>query len=182
MKPSAWTLEEKNKFLTLLMGKCWHEIRHILDAGKPAIAVDGTEYICGICKERYISRPKKRIHPNYYLNLSGFQIVKEWAEKEMPEVWNDYLKFYLMFGRVFLAFESSFEKHWYTKRLNHVLSLDNFISFLLQNTEAWAYKECWQVNGWSCNRTDACVCTSNGEGGEGSKIKSPALLFAEGLK
>ena len=66
-KPIAsWTLEEKNHFLTLLMGEEW-DLREKLD--------DFHWY---------------HYHPNYFTD-SGFFPVMRYMEKELPEVWELYL-------------------------------------------------------------------------------------------
>lgn len=161
MKPTELTRKWKNHFWTLFTGGCWHE--KDLDIALPS----DTIFMCKHCK--------KFIEPtiNYYSDLSGFQRVKDFMEKEMPEEWNQYL--YETHGNVWLS-----TKGWkrYDVILNAMLDLDNLLSFLLSNTEMWGWKECKKPCCTECIPQDGnCILDKNVY-----KVKHPALLFAEGLE
>jgi hypothetical protein len=158
-----WTLEEKNHFLTLLMGKCWHDQRPF-------------SYVCHKCSS---SKP----NIDFYHDLSGFQTVKDFIESQMAETWEKYLRWCYDYSE----HEGSI---WdLAPVLNAILSLDNLITFLLENQE-WAWKECPSCNG----KTIVGITTDIYHGGiniycgycVAGKVKHPerykALEFAEGLK
>ena len=134
-----WTLEEENHFLTLLIGKCWHDQRPF-------------SYVCHKCSS---SKP----NINFYHDLSGFQTVKDFMESQMAEMWTKHLDHEQK--RVAYRFGGLKDL------LNSWLSLDNLITFLLDNQDEW---------GW-IKRDDVKLT-------EGFKVetKHPALTWAESLK
>jgi len=94
-----------------------------------------------------------------YFGTAGFFSIQNFMERELPEVWNQYL--YETHGNVWLS-----TKGWkrYDVILNAMLDLDNLLAFLLEHTE-WAYFD-----------------YPDPQTGEARQGKHPALLFAEGLK
>jgi len=143
MKPIAkCPLEEKNHFLTLLIGKCWHEWESRWHYWQ-----------CRKCKKRK-TYGLSIVPFDYYRDLSGFQIVKEYMETHMPKVWSKYLDH-----------QNKVEAYKFGSLkglLNAILNLDNFIAYLLEHTE-WAYFD-----------------YPDYQTGEARQGKHPALLFAEG--
>ena len=117
--------KDKNKFWTLFVGKEWD--------------INVVDFHTGM---HLIT------HPDFYHDLSGFQIVKEHIEKEMNTVWEDYIWHVLDDGLLRLQ-----------DQVNQLLSLDNLLDYLLENTEKWGY---------TFGITEKTV------------EKHPALLFAEG--
>jgi hypothetical protein len=159
------TLEEKNKFWHLFRGKCWHEweAKHYSWDSRYG---EVTLYDCKKCK---ITDGEGKM-PYYYKDLSGFQIIKEHMEKELPEVWERYLTMYLNNPPVYPK-RRQYNK--FTIAHNKTLSLDNILDYLLENTEEWGWEECTEHRvGWP----DKCKCRGT------RKVKHPALLFAESLK
>jgi len=155
-KPVAdWTEEEKNHFLTLLMGKEWH------DAHKERI---------------YPGQPMQFIYPISYLNNEGFFTVKSFMEQSLLVVWEGYV------DEEFILFR--YDKKEAFTCLNNVLDLSNLITFLLDNQKGWAWKECPKCFNGICTKhksdpsaNDKCdYCKGYG------KVKHPALLYSESLK
>lgn len=132
---SEWTLDEKNHFLTLLICAEW-DLRE---------KIDEFHWWHG--------------HPNYYHDLSGFQTVKDFMESQMAETWEKYL----VATEYRIIFENG-DNPCAVELLNAWLSLDNLITYLLDNQE-WALFE----------YTDY-------QTGEARQGKHPALTWAEGLK
>jgi hypothetical protein len=170
------TLEQKNKFFTLLIGKCWHE-------WKP-YEMDNYHFdkiqcsICGVIINSSYSPPPW----DFYASLSGFQIIKEHMEKEFPEVWEEYLEW----CRLTCTFPAYKVVSQHTIIFNKQLDLTNLITYLLENTEGWGWVMCpdynpprdsdWWFGCWnSSNKQKACDC-------DNGKVKHQALLFAESLK
>ncbi len=165
MKVSDWPLEDKNKFWHKFMGKCWH----ISDD-------EGFGYgeHCKLCGLDTWDETTKTFYMVESLRFDmskqeSFQIVKDFMEKEMPEVWRKHLDH----EQKLVAYRFG----GIDDLLNAWLSLDNLLAYLLQNTERWGWVECPEckgkkfIKGMLCNKCD------------GDKVvKSPALLFAEGLK
>lgn len=113
-----------------------------------------------------------------------FFTIKDFMEKEMPEVWNQYL--YETHGNVWLS-----TKGWkrYDVILNAQLSLDNLLSFLMENTEMWGWEECEYMKEWPRilpNGGSAFFCEKQCKDKpincNGGKVKHPALLYAESVK
>jgi hypothetical protein len=170
------TLEQKNKFFTLLIGKCWHE-------WKP-YEMDNYHFdkiqcsICGVIINSSYSPPPW----DFYASLSGFQIIKEHMEKEFPEVWEEYLEW----CRLTCTFPAYKVVSQHTIIFNKQLNLTNLITYLLDNQEWWAWKECPACTGngdisensirWGVDKITCPECHGAG------KIKHPALLYAEGVK
>jgi len=171
MKPiTQWTLEERNHFLTLLMGKCWHEWEEHREMGS-------YWYQCKLCGV------SDSINMNFYADLSRFEIIKSFMEKELPEVWERYLGKH--HEKAYYACLYNEDKP-FTKGFDAQLDLTNLIIFLLDNQEGWAWKECTACTGngdisensirWGVDKITCPECQGAG------KVKHPALLFAEGVK
>jgi len=164
MKIEKWTLEEKNKFFTLLMGKCWHDFPLIEDGFD---ADYHSLWRCPQCNVKLGAQLPYYDRHDFYHDLSGFQIIKDFMEKNLPKVWEDYLEsFFLPRTRT------------YTDTFSEQLSLDNLLDYLLEHKE-WGWVGCPKCGGDKQIRGvfdiyDCPVCNSNG------KVKHPALLFAEG--
>jgi hypothetical protein len=113
------TEDQINKFLTLLMGQCWHEWEW-----KPK---DGDIHIyeckCGL---RVGSRPQ---NPNH---LSNPLLVIRWMEKEMPEVLNGYV------DGIFVTYR---DERWGSECLMEALNLEHLVVYLKLHPE-WGEKEC----------------------------------------
>jgi hypothetical protein len=112
---------------------------------------------------------------NYYADLSGFQIVKEYMESKWPMLWERYL-------------DDCFTTPIASDIFNAQLSLDNLLSFLMENTEMWGWEECEYMKEWPRilpNGGSAFFCEKQCKDKpincNGGKVKHPALLYAEGL-
>jgi len=162
-------MREKNTFFTLLMGKEWHE-------WKPEQEYDmiATTFKCTICnKEVKTDDLGQYLNIDFYRDLSGFQIIKEYMEKNLPEVWEEYLEW---------ANEIIPDHYTFTQGVNIILSLDNLLTYLLEHKEEWGWVGCPDLEITTdlgkqvcANWTEYCAhCEVLG------KVKSPALLFAEG--
>jgi hypothetical protein len=148
------TEEQHNKFLTLLMGECWHEW-----------VDDGAWNICQICGD------KTRLHnPENPNHLSNPLLVIRWMEKEIPEVLEGY------------AEDLWFKRLWDTnmQMIMAFLDLRNLVSWLSEHQE-WGEMECKDCEGtgekWNCNDAWACP-TCKGEG----KIIHKALQYLREVK
>ena len=166
-KPVAeWTLDEKNHFLTLLIGKCWH--------GKYTTDGYSSWKQCLACKEIL---PRYYSNPDYYHDLSGFQTVKDFMESQMAETWEKHLLF--VASNVNTECKKRLQyKLYFTKVFNAQLSLDNLITYLLNGTE-WAWKECPCPPEFQGDKEIVRICPYCGDLG---KVKHPALTWAEELK
>lgn len=112
------TEEQHNKFLTLLMGECWHEW-----------VDDGAWNICQICGD------KTRLHnPENPNHLSNPLLVIRWMEKEMPGVLDNYLHWCFQRPRTSSLSDDIF----------FILDLRNLVQFLVQNPEWATIKHTWQ--------------------------------------
>lgn len=164
---TEWTLDEKNHFLTLLIEKCWHEWEEHREGGS-------YWYQCKFCGV------SDSININFfYADLSRFKIIKSFMEKNLPEVLEGYLQYHIDW--------IDYEEIKATNTLSAWLDPTNLITFLLDNQEGWAWKECGVCKGDSCPHWGIVNvgelmslqwygCLTAG------KIKHPALLFAEGIK
>jgi hypothetical protein len=103
---------------------------------------------------------------NYYADLSGFQIVKEYMESKWPMLWERYL-------------DDCFTTPIASDIFNAQLSLDNLLSFLMENTEMWGWKEC---PNYGHKNYCKLVCLIHGNCRINGKVKHPALLYAESVK
>ncbi len=166
-----WTLEEKNTFYDALTGNHRH---------KGIVYPDGqvSIYKCA-CMVHQSIEPLECLNYDYYEDLSGFQTVKDFMESQMAETWEKHLLF--VASNVNTECKKRLQyKLYFTKVFNAQLSLDNLITFLLDNT-GWAWKECpgtGYIRGCNypkCIKTESQYC-KNG------KVKHPALTWAEGLK
>ena len=169
MNIEKWTLEEKNKFFTLLMGKCWHDFPLIEDGFD---ADYHSLWRCPQCNVKLGAQLPYYDRHDFYHDLSGFQIIKDFMEKNLPKVWEDYLEsFFLPRTRT------------YTDTFSEQLSLDNLLNYLLEHKEEWAYTE-KRVCEYKDNCGGPCVelmTTVNMYCKDGIICeKHPALLFAEG--
>ena len=99
-----------------------------------------------------------------------FFIAKDFMEKKMPKVWEDYLDLLHNMNNFNPDSNSDFP---YTFGFNNQLTLDNLLTYLLENTEMWGYEKCPECYNFLCT-PDCPICKGT------LKVKSPALLFAEG--
>jgi len=110
-----------NKFLTLLMGECWHEWEstsgHVAYTNTPTHRYDCVK--CGKIVHEW--KETKEID-----NLSDPLTVIRWMEKEMPTEWSDYLTF---------VFELPLSQE---DTLNYILDLSNLITYLSEHRE-WGW-------------------------------------------
>lgn len=120
----------KNKFLTLLMGEKWYEWSEVQYHG------------CDF-------------NPDH---LSNPLPVIRFMEKEMPEVWNEYVASFMC--TVYC------DRTIATRALNFILDLNNFILYLSEDRE-WGSMEC------------EGGITKDGSAW-GGIIKHPALIYLEG--
>lgn len=113
--------EQKSHFLYLVMSPtgCWHKW------GEFPTGFKGTCFFkCVVCGERYLIP-----NPDYFNNLNGFGIVKNWFEKNQSKLWKEYIK-------------SIADCVWPALRIfNDQLDLNNLITFLLRPTqiEKWGW-------------------------------------------
>jgi hypothetical protein len=148
-----------NKFLTLLMGECWHVFKKKLDYD-----------LCKLCGYRRSASWQEQ-YPDH---LSNPLPVIKWMEKEIPEVLEGY------------AEDLWFKRLWDTnmQMIMAFLDLRNLVTYLAQNPswgekececegKQWAHKERWYGKGKSI------VCDKcNGSG----LIVHPALQYARDNK
>lgn len=66
--------DERNRFLTLAMGECWHDF----DSGCPVLTCKGGGFICGTCRDFVIAN-------NDFGTEVDFSKLWEWA-RTLPEV------------------------------------------------------------------------------------------------
>lgn len=104
---------------------------------------------------------------NYYADLSGFQIVKEYMESKWPMLWERYL-------------DDCFTTPIASDIFNAQLSLDNLLTYLMEHTDRWGWKECpYCFDGQIDNIDNFEPCSyCNGTG----KVKTDALVYMESLK
>lgn len=95
-------------------------------------------------------------------------VVRKFMEKEMPEVWDEYL------------LKTLDEYEFDSAILNDVLSLDNLLTYLMEHTDRWGWKECpYCFDGQIDNIDNFEPCSyCNGTG----KVKTDALVYMESLK
>jgi hypothetical protein len=151
-----------NKFLTLLMGECEHEYEW-----NPTFLWRDKVYLCTLCGER----SEKVYLPDH---LSNPLPVIRWMEKEMPEVWEDYV------DSQFVLFR--YDKKEAYECLNKVLDLSNLVAYLSEHRE-WGEKECIDcggngtvfeyVEGVAVGKWDCLTCSGAGI------FKHPALVYLE---
>lgn len=131
---NKWTSEEKNHFLTLLIGECWHEWKY-----------EGQCKHCGASHwyggASYLQECAWAKNENYLSNLYGFQSVKSFMERELPKVWDDYLEYtskqvFDDWGQNGSMFDN---RLLYIEILNKWLFLDNLIQYQLDNREEWVW-------------------------------------------
>jgi len=115
-----------------------------------------------------------------YFGTAGFFSIQNFMERELPEVWEGYLSDTVQREFYYDGYDR------YTTTFNAQLNLTNLITFLLDNQEGWAWKECTACTGngdisknsirWGVDKITCPECQGAG------KVKHPALLFAEGVK
>jgi hypothetical protein len=159
------TDEEVNHFLTLWRGECWHEFKDTWDGFVQ----------CKLCKGVFTISCR---HPNYF-TISDFWKLKEYAEKEQAELWEEYLRFYTAHN-IGIAYLDDRDKRLWTLAYNEVVNPRNLIEFLIENKGEWTWMECPDCVidrlGKIHRFTSLCaVCEGTG------KIKHPALVYAEEL-
>jgi hypothetical protein len=106
-------------------------------------------------------------------SISKFRNVKEYMERNMPEVWEDYLS---------LVFELPLSQK---DTLNYILDLNNLVTYLSEYQEEWGFKECadWMNEEISPACCDNCEYEKKGltvhMASYGCFIKHPALVYLE---
>lgn len=136
-----------NKFLTLLIGHEWEE--------------PNDEINCQSCGwspfPDYISDPLP---------------VIRWMERNMPGVWERYLKEQAASCAYAVTDNMLAKNRYYTRLLNLQIDLSELVSYLSEHRE-WGVKKCPQVN---CKSPE---CRENPECGGTGKFKHPALVYLE---
>jgi hypothetical protein len=165
-----WTEEEKNHFLTLLMGQCWHQA-HCYEEGEC--------YKCGlnVTGEEFGSTDIEDYRPNYFTD-SGFEPIRRYMEQSLPEVWEGYLNHCrnIQFKIYYLSGKEDYSE---TNIFNVQLDLTNLIAYLLDNQEGWAWEECPCPPEFKGDIEVDRICPyCNGLG----KVKHPTLIYSESLK
>ena len=108
-----------------------------------------------------------------FSSISKFRNVKEYMERNMPEVWEDYLS---------LVFELPLSQK---DTLNYILDLNNLVTYLSEYQEEWGFKECadWMNEEISPACCDNCEYEKKGltvhMASYGCFIKHPALVYLE---
>jgi hypothetical protein len=126
-----------NAFMAKMMGKCIHEFGYELSGKK------WQEQKCPGCgrswKELFQEYGIDMFNEiNWSSSIDGTQDgemtpeVRQWVAKEMREVWRSYVQYYL--------------HEPYTndcvERIEAVLSIDNFVGYMLLTVKEWAYHTC----------------------------------------
>ena len=121
-----------------------------------------------------------------YFGTAGFFSIQNFMEKELPEVWEGYLNQIVQKHFFHDGYDENRKHGRCTSILNAQLDLTNLITFLLDNQEGWAWKECTACTGngdisensirWGVDKITCPECQGAG------KVKHPALIFAEGVK
>lgn len=143
-----------NKFLTLLIGECWHEWRESKEDWATVICQK-----CGVTSNRLDDL--YGFHPDH---LSNPLPVLRWMREKMPEEWEEYLL-------------HIFSTTWTLKLsddLFRILDLSNLVKYLLDHPE-WAYVDCpnLDLDDYVCrNFSPECEC-------ELGRIVHPALKYAK---
>lgn len=147
-----------NKFLTLLMGECWHEWKKIYLTNGHTVNSNPT-LVCKYCDIARVGDD----NPDH---LANPLVAIRWMEKEMPRVFEDYCiesrydnaaKNYISETHIFLF----------------ILDLRNLCAWLVEH-DGWGEKKCWRCLGlgrvqYYMEECPAC----NGSG----KIIHPALEY-----
>jgi hypothetical protein len=161
------TDDQINKFLTLLMGECWHEwVESDPLAGKNIIPY------CKHCNKSSMFPWVK--NPDH---LSNPLPVIRWVEKEMPEVLEGY------------AEDLWFKRLWDTnmQMIMAFLDLRNLVQYLKEHTEApfmWGFTPCPSFPSCMSGETDKCDFPDKGCEGDG-KVRGhihPALKYLRSIK
>ncbi len=171
-----WTEEKKGEFWGLLTNYHYHKIKNlsIIEGGR---IITSPKCNCG-----YEALTDGGLFAHiqvsniYFTSPHIFFNVKDFMESKMAETWEEYLEntgcnIAERYGGNPLA----------SKLFNAWLSLDNLITFLLENTGEWGWVECPQkcVNGAVANWDEVVICAvCVGTG----KVKHPALTWAEELE
>ena len=143
-----------NKFLTLLMGECWHELIPYCDTKGM--------FKCKTCGIEKSIAEFWNPNPDH---LSNPLPVIKWIEQNMPEVWTEYV------DSKFVLFR--YDKKEAYECLNSVLNLSNLVTYLSEHRE-WGEIPCSQFG------SRYCMIECNNEKCEGtSYIKHPALIYLE---
>lgn len=167
---SDWTRKETNHFLTLFIGKYWHEP----DPMQSIHCHIGCS--CGDCFSGYDAKEQLGKHCKNNNPKTNFFIIKSFMEKQWPELWEKYLQD--VANDLFFHVWDNAPKVGLTLFLTAVLDLSNLVAFLLEpeQIEVWGYITCKK----ECpGCTDICweiICGRDG------KVKHPAIEYAEGLK
>ena len=131
------TKEQRNKFLTLLMGlKCWHEIQ--LNKEK----TDGFEEVWRECKHCHIRQDSYNFLPNKdFSTPADFLEYMRWAGKQS---W-----FWSMVGNVEYEIDRGISLPHKTHKIytNTKWSLEQQIKWYRNNKDLWGYEECPECDG-----------------------------------
>jgi hypothetical protein len=122
----------KNKLLTLLMGRCWHEWKEIYLTNNHTISSSPT-FECRYCGEYFTD------NPDFSQPAPRDEFIK-WISKEKTEIWRGYI------SKQFYPGDTT--KQGY-EILNEVLDLSNFADFLClpETIERWGWEECKESHG-----------------------------------
>lgn len=157
--------EQVNKFLTLLMGQCWHEWEWYTSPNC---------FKCKLCGLQGSDAEDLLPNPDH---LSNPLPVIKWMEKEMPEVLEGY------------AEDLWFKRLWDTnmQMIMAFLDLRNLVQYLKEHTEApfmWGFTPCPSFPSCMSGETDKCDFPDKGCEGDG-KVRGhihPALKYLRGVE
>jgi hypothetical protein len=75
--------DERNRFLTVAMGECWHD----LDLGRPVLTCKGGGFICGKCRDFVVANNDFATGEDFSKLWNWIQSVPELRERlaDLPE-------------------------------------------------------------------------------------------------
>lgn len=150
-----------NKFLTLLVGKCYHEFVINL----PSLI--GTKF----CKKCKMVLPFGIKESEFFYNYTNDQIfVLEYMSNKMPDVLNKYLK-----ENIF-SVSGNYENK-YLHGLFKSLNMTNLVKFLIDNPE-WGIKKCHETE--ECTNCITKMISRDICDKKSREIYHPALFYALG--
>ena len=175
MNIKQMTQEQKCKFLTLVIGKCWHDIKSIFAMNRKCQKCKKViyfEYCEG--EECYGSLMDAPFNMNYF-TPSGFWEVWEWAKEQ--NWWGNFVWVFLLsqdIGNV----------------INYRTFSDTLAQFLIESKGEWGWVECKE---YKCELGEKIIisCPQNirtalnwelHKGRCNGKLKHPALLYLESLE
>ena len=173
---SEWTEEEKNDFLALLIDEEDHSNEWWCE--KCQMYVDGIRVTYAECHE-VCGYPVIAKDTTDYFTDSGFFPIMRFMEKELPEVWDDYLEY--TSKQIFDDWGqngSMFDKRLlYIEIFNKQLDLSNLITYLIEHREEWGWKE---MNEDKCEHCEPMARPFHCEDSfrcEGGKVKHSTLVW-----